>query len=247
MIRPIIYRALPVIPLLLVGWRLPAQGLSPPEILDRMEEAFRVQQQSLESWTSVRVYSAGNNRLKLSVKARVQLDYSSPGSKTYQLIEHTGSKLVLDHVIVPALEAERLSAIPETRIRADINRQNYDLKAAGFDVETNSYLFDATPHSPGRYHFRGRVWVDAETFGVRRVRGAPAVSPSFWVRHSEFTQEYRRYGEFWLPQKIRSNAELRLFGLSTMEIDYGEYRLSARQEPAASAAAIRLLAARIAE
>lgn len=53
--------------------------------------------------------------------------------------------------------------------------------------------------------------------------GSVLPSASFWVKRTEFTQEYRKFGPFWLPVSHHSQAELRIFGLSTLEIDYQEY------------------------
>jgi MoaA/NifB/PqqE/SkfB family radical SAM enzyme len=207
----------------------PAPELSPSVVLDRMEETGRWQRANLQNWTSVRVYSAGNSRLHKWATVKIRLDYVAPGQKNYCILEHSGSPLIAKRVIYPIIEAERQSAVPQTRALADINRNNYTFRPAGFDAEENAYVFEAIPNLPHRYQFRGRIWVDAETFGMKRVRGAPAVSPSFWVRRTEFTHEYQQFGAFWLPVRHHSQAELRLFGTSTLDIGYGAYRLSPRQ------------------
>lgn len=202
----------------------PAPELSPSVVLDRMEETGQWQQTSLQNWTSVRVYNAGNSRLHKWANVKIQLEYVAPGQKTYCILEHSGSPLIAERVIYPIIEAERQSAVPQTRTLTDINRKNYAFRLIEFDAAENAYVFGAVPHFPQRYQFRGRIWVDAETFGIKRVRGAPAVSPSFWVRRTEFTHEYANFSGFWLPVQHRSHADLRLFGCSTLEIDYGEYR-----------------------
>ena len=157
---------------------------------------------------------------------KIRLDYAAPGQKTYCILESAGSQWIAKRVIQPILEAERQSAVPQNRALTDINRTNYAFRLIEFDAAENAYVFRAVPHFPQRYQFRGRIWVDAETFGVKRVRGAPAISPSFWVKQTEFTHEYGNFSGFWLPVQHRSHADLRLFGRSTLEIDYGEYRWS---------------------
>ena len=202
---------------------------SPADLLDRMEEAGLWQQANLQSWTSVRIYSAGNSRLNKWARVTIRLEYVAPGRKTYHVLERSGSGWIVKRVIYPILEAERQSAIPQIRALTDINRKNYELRLVEFDANERAYVFDAVPHAARRYQFRGRIWVDAETFGIKRVRGVPAVSPSFWVKRTEFTHEYKQFGAFWLPVRHRSYAELRLLGSSTLEIDYRDYRWSTRQ------------------
>ena len=229
--------ALVLVPLLILALAMrgatPVGELAPATVLDRMEEAGRWQQANLERWTCLRVYRAGNSRLHKRADVKIQLDYTAPGRKTYSILERSGSRLIAKHVIYPIVEAERQTAPPQARAVTDINRRNYEFQLIAFDAAENAYVFSAVPKSPKRYQFRGRIWVDAGTFGITRVTGAPAISPSFWVKRTDFTHEYRRFGPFWLPVEHRSRAELRLFGSSTLEIHYQDYRWSARQFPAA--------------
>ena len=206
------------------GLRAASPALSPETVLDRMERAGRWQHDKLDRWTSIRVYSAANNTVKKSARAKIQIDFFAPGHKTYRVLEQWGSPLVLKHAIIPVVEAECKSAEPAVRALADIQRANYDFHWIGFDSQENAYVFEAAPRARGRYQFRGRIWVDAASFGIARVKGSPAVSPSFWVKRTEFAHEYRRFGPFWLPVSHNSRARLRIFGLSTLEIDYQEYQ-----------------------
>lgn len=207
----------------------PPAELSPAQLLDRMEETGQWQRANLKNWTSVRVYKAGNSRLHRWANVKIRLDYVAPGRKTYCVLENSGSAWIAKHVIYPIIEAERQGAMPETRALSDINRENYSFRPIEFDAEERAYVFEAIPHEPHRYRFRGRIWIDAETFGIKRVRGAPAVSPSFWVKRTEFTHEYRQFGAFWLPVRHHSQAQLRLFGTSTLDIEYDGYAWSPLQ------------------
>jgi len=193
-------------------------------VLDRMEETGQRQQKALATWTSVRVYRAANQRLGKWANVRAEVRYDGPGRKSYRVLEENGSAFIARHVIYPILEAERDSSKRQAMV--DINRTNYELRPAGFDSETGAYVFEAMPRKPNRYQFRGRIWVDARSFGIRRVEGQPAMPPSFWVKRTEFIHNYEEVGGYWLPVQHRSQAELRIFGTSTLEIDYGDYRVA---------------------
>lgn len=196
-------------------------------VLDRMEEFGRWQKAELANWTNTRVYTAENKRLRRWAKVKAQVDYVAPGKKSYAVLERSGTGLIVDRVIRPILDAECESAL--NRSQSDINRTNYDFVLVEFDAAQNAYVFEVSPHSPQKFLFRGRIWVDGGTFGVRRVLGTPANRPSFWVKRTEFSHEYEDFGGFWLPVRHRSTAQLRLFGTSTLEIDYGLYRWSAKE------------------
>ena len=205
----------------------PPTELPASTVLDRMEEYGTLQQSRLESWTNTRTYTAENRSLGKWAKVKAQVDFTAPGHKSYAVLERSGMGLIVDRVIKPILEAECTSA--SNRSQSDINRTNYDFLFVAFDAAENAYVFEATPRVPRKFLFRGRVWVDAETFGVRRVLGTPANPPSFWVKSTEFAHEYDVFGGFWLPVRHRSRAQLRLFGTSTLEIEYEGYHWSARE------------------
>jgi len=212
--------------LILLAAYIAAAELPPADVLDRMEDSILRQQSTLESWTSTRVYTAGNVRLNKWAKVVADVGYAAPGTESYTVRESTGMGLIVDQVIRAALNAERESLM--IREQTDINRANYGFVFLSFDPVENAYLFEATPRTKNKFLFRGRVWVDADSFGVMRVVGRPANSPSIWVMRSEFTHEFANFGGFWLPVRHRSTAELLLFGTSKLEIDYGAYHCSAR-------------------
>lgn len=215
-----------------------AFGAAQPEpeaVLDRMEQASRLQLERIRAWSSTRSYRAENQRLRTWAEATVEAGYLAPEAKTFRITTSSGSGLVLRHVIEPILEAETESASPAERALTEINRQNYQFEYEGFDPSTNTFVFKATPHKPRRYQFRGRVWIDAETFGVSKVEGQPALRPSFWVKRTDFIREYRTFEGCWLPVRHDSTAELRWFGQSTLQIRYGEYRLRTLREDGGAA------------
>jgi hypothetical protein len=205
----------------------PAGGELPPDdVLARMESVQLRQHDALRQWSHQRVYRAANPGLRREATARFQVAFTAPQSKTWRLLEAEGSNLILNRVLIPLLQAEQEAAQLAIRDATDINRANYDLRFAGFDQDLNAYLFDAEPRLPGRYHFRGRIAIDAQTFAVCRTQGQPALRPSFWVRRTSFVHEYRPYGPYWLPARHRTSVELRILGHSTLEIDYGDYQFS---------------------
>jgi hypothetical protein len=84
----------------------------------------------------------------------------------------------------------------------------------------------AEPKSENPLLFRGRVWIDATRFAVARIEGAPAQSPSFWVKSTRFVHDYAEVNGQWLAQRNRSDSEIRVFGRSSTTILYGNYSAS---------------------
>lgn len=84
-------------------------------------------------------------------------------------------------------------------------------------------MFEAQPRTRSKYLFRGRLWVNPRSFAVQRIEGEPAQSPSFWVKRTHFVHEYSQFGDFWFPVRHSSEADLRLFGRSSLVIEYSDY------------------------
>jgi MoaA/NifB/PqqE/SkfB family radical SAM enzyme len=195
----------------------------PAEVIVAMEQRNLERHQALHSFTVYRDYRANNPRLRRQAALTVEVEFRAPSEKRFQVLERSGSESVYKRVFEPMLQAEMMNASATARAQSEISRRNYIFEYAGFDPETNSHIFNATPRTANKYLFRGRVWIDADEFAIRRIEGEPARSPSFWVKRSHFVHEYGKVGTFWLPISTRSESELRLFGRSQLTIDYFGY------------------------
>jgi len=215
---------------LLPAGELPA-GVNAADVLRQMEQANAQRQERLESWTSVRRYRAENARLRRWATATAEVRYSAPDVKTYRITQRAGSTTIVNRVIEPLLLAERDSARAGVRTETDVSSRNYELRLLQFDPASSCYVFEALPRKPGKYNFRGKVWIDAGSHGIRRIEGEPARSPSFWVRRTRFVHEYARFGEFWFPVRNHTEVQLRIFGRSALEIEYADHHWHAAPKP----------------
>jgi MoaA/NifB/PqqE/SkfB family radical SAM enzyme len=204
-----------------------AQRTSPPvdatEVVAKMEESNRARLTVLQSYHSQRRYEAANLLFHRNASAVVDMQYAAPGEKSFRVVESNGSQAILKRVIEPLLASEREAARQQETKDVDISRQNYLFTLVGTDETGGVYVFAVEPRTPNKYLFRGRVWVDRHSFGIVRIDGEPAKSPSFWVRKTHFIHQYARFGDFWFPVSNRTEVELRIFGKSTLSIDYYGY------------------------
>ncbi len=193
------------------------------EVIARMEENNRARQTALQGYHSQRRYEAANLMFHRWASAVVDMQYAAPGEKSFRVLESTGSRAILTRVIEPLLQSERETARQQERKDVDISRQNYLLTLAGTDETNGMYIFVVEPRTPSMYLFRGKIWVDKQSFGIVHIDGEPAKSPSFWVQKTHFIHQYARFGDFWFPVSNRTEVELRFFGRSTLNIDYYSY------------------------
>jgi len=172
----------------------------------------------------MRRYEAANQRLGKHASVTAEVRSDAPGHWDSTVIARSGSGAVHRMVIRPLMAAERATALGRTRRDVDICRRNYAFTFLRYDGDIGDYVFETRPLHQSKYLFRGAIWIDGESFGIRRIEGEPARSPSFWVRRTSFVHEYARFGPFWFPVRHRSEAQLRLFGESTLTIEYLEHR-----------------------
>jgi hypothetical protein len=78
------------------------------------------------------------------------------------------------------------------------------------------YVLLIVPKRKEKYLLRGQIWVDANTFRVRRMEGSPAKNPSFWIAGIHLTLQFAELNGMWIPVSFDSIATVRLFGQYTL-------------------------------
>jgi len=205
-------------------------ALPAEEVLARMERRFERQLQAIGSYQGRRRYVAAHPLLKRSSVWLVEEKFRAPEEKELKVLERSGSAIVERQLFARLLEVELETARGEARLAVELCRRNYRFTFREYDKAAGAYIFSVEPRTSNPYLLRGTVWINSKDFAVTRIEGEPAVSHSFWVKSSRFVHEFAQFGEFWFPVRHRSEAELRLLGRATLDIDYFDYRWQARQQ-----------------
>ena len=101
---------------------------------------------------------------------------------------------------------------------SEISRTNYDfvfLRQETFGI-VPEYVLAIVPKRKDKYLLRGQIWVDANTFRIRRIEGIPAKSPSFWIKGIHITLQFAELGGMWIPFSFDAIATVRLLGQYTL-------------------------------
>lgn len=158
-----------------------------------------------------------------------------PAPGRYMIQSHWGSgraeyvvKNVLQHEIEITASAEKLAGNALTE-------QNYDFQYLGSVVQDghSCFLLQLKPKRKESGLVDGRVWVDKDSFLVRRVEGELAKSPSWWVKTVHVDLVYSDFQGAWLQTRMNAVAEVRCFGkqeLSSKVIDFKGPELAARNQ-----------------
>jgi hypothetical protein len=178
-----------------------------------------------DGYTGHRQYDFENHRFNKHARMVVSVTCDRDGTKHLQVVSEEGWKSANTRVLRKMLESESETSRPLFRAEARITSANYTFQMIEISrLEGRpTYVINAVPKRHDKYLFRGRIWIDAEDYALRRVEGKPAKSPSFWIRSVHFTQEYHKNGAFWFPVATTSITEARIFGATTVDIRYFDY------------------------
>ena len=202
-----------------------ASALAPSEIVRRLVEQNQIRSDRLRYFTSRRHYHVEFHGLGRSMAADmdVQATYTAGSGKTFQVLNESGSRILLNHVLKKLLDTEQADS---QRHESSLTSANYtfNYQEAASENGRRLYVFAVEPKQKSELLYRGKIWVDAQDYAVTRVDAQPAENPSFWIKSTEIHHVYAKEGEFWLPQTNRSQSKIRLGGTALLTIDYGTYQ-----------------------
>jgi hypothetical protein len=186
------------------------------EILERLAYAQEENHLGARSYTVLRNYELVNGKKpESSSQIQAEVSYSPPGTKEYAIRAISGSgrgeavvRRVLKH------EAEMASSWRD----AALTEENYSFRLLGNEeVEGHDcFVLSLTPRHDSNDLIRGRAWIDAGNFNVRRIEGAPLKTPSWWLKRLEITMQFSQVMGMWLQTAFIAKAEVRFFGEHTL-------------------------------
>jgi len=216
--------------------------LTVDEIVSRMVERNRERAEALRGFQGTRRYQMqyrgffGSHDAEMMVK----LTYTAPNSRQFTVVSQSGSKFIVEHVFKSLLDGEQEAMTPGNRERTALNAENYQFALLGVESTQDGleYVLNVTPKGDNKFLYRGKIWVDAKEFAVKRVEAEPAKSPSFWIKKSKINHNYEKIGDFWLPSEDRSESSIRLGGRAILSIEYKDYQIM-DATPVAAAQSVR--------
>ncbi len=110
--------------------------------------------------------------------------------------------------------------------RKEVTRENYNFELLGQEALDghNCYVISLVPKREDRELIKGKMWVDATTYNVRRVEGNPGKSPSWWIRDLHIVMNFTSVDGMWMHTGTHAVADVRFKGKYVMESHDLEYR-----------------------
>ena len=185
-------------------------------ILQRLEDTQHQDPAQARPYEVIREYKVlrGHNT-KPSSEVTAQIKFLPPDTKTYKIIQAKGDSRG-ERMVRELLDRETDSA---KKVHSDeVSRTNYDfvfLRREDFSV-VPEYVLGIVPKRKDKYLLRGQVWVNANTFRIRRIQGVPAKSPSFWITNLHLTMQFGQLNGMWVPVSFDAIATIRFLGEYTL-------------------------------
>jgi hypothetical protein len=160
--------------------------------------------------------------------------YIAPDQHNFDVISQSGSKLLLNRVLLKLLDSEKEAFQNHKQI--ELSPENYKFTLVGtarIPAGDTCYVLAVKPRKQNKFLYAGKIWVDAHDFAVVRMEGEPAKAPSFWVRDTQIDSNWEKVDGFWFIAHNHSVSHIRMGGVATLTIDYGDYRVTAVDKRAA--------------
>lgn len=110
--------------------------------------------------------------------------------------------------------------------RKDVTHDNYDFQLVGQEALDghNCFVVALLPRREDRDLIKGKMWIDASTYNIRRIEGSPGKSPSWWIRDLHIVMNFTSVDGMWLHTFTHAVADVRFKGKYVMESHDLEYR-----------------------
>ena len=185
-------------------------------ILQRLEDVQHQDPAESRPYEVTREYKVfrGDDKQPTS-EVMAQINFVPPDIKTYKITQARGNSRG-EKMVREILDRETESA--KKGHGSEISRTNYDfvfLRQETFGI-VPEYVLAIVPKRKDKYLLRGQIWVDANTFRIRRIEGIPAKSPSFWIKGIHITLQFAQLGGMWVPVSFDAIATVRFLGQYTL-------------------------------
>jgi hypothetical protein len=203
-------------------------------IITRMAQARAENRARLRPYIVTRNYKLfGKDESKAKSEVIADVAFVPPDSKKYTIEETNGSGL--GQILVRRMLANE-AEVTKDHVSTDLSADNYDFRfVREADLSgQRCYVLELLPRRIERHLLHGDIWIDANTYLLRRFEGELAKPPSWWVRDVSLTLVYGTVGGMWLQTGTEAAADVRILGRTTMVSRDVKYKITELVATAAS-------------
>ena len=211
-------------PDLATGSHLPV--MSPDLALSTYQRRAAQQNAQLSAYSALTLVRAQLPDSSQQGEFELQRKFEAPHTLLFTPLRYTGDGFVKNNVITRLLQSEVDHVQKDDPNLTAVSPLNYKFsyKGAGHIQDRLVHIYQVKPHKRRVGLFKGRIYLDVHTGTLVRAEGSVVKSPSFFVKHIEFWQEYADVQSFTLPVHIHSEAKARLVGRTIVDIVHRDYQ-----------------------
>jgi Outer membrane lipoprotein-sorting protein len=208
-----------------------SRNLSLDEIVSKIDQARVEARDHSVAYTVSREYQLSSPKtLKASSDVLAQINFVPPSQKDYTVRKVEGSDRGADIVRKVLDHESQMASHSESH---EITDRNYQFALLGREPVDghDCYVLQLTPRRNEPDLVRGKAWVDATNFHIRRIDGTPAKTPSWWLHNLHVTINYGAVQGIWTQLATKAVADVRLMGthvLTSREVDLQTSTVDAR-------------------
>jgi Outer membrane lipoprotein-sorting protein len=190
-------------------------------IVDAMLKAQQENKARAKPFTVRRNYLLLDKQAQQKAQVVATITSLPPDSKEYE-IEHSSGGMgekVLRDVLSKETEPAKDSQ------KKELTRENYNFQLLGEESLDGKrcYLLGLSPKRDDKDLIKGKIWVDAETYNIRRLEGSPVKNPSWWIHDLNILMKFTEVDGMWLRTSLHAVANVRFKGKYVMESNDLEY------------------------
>lgn len=190
-------------------------NVSVSEIVSKMEQSQAANRERLKAYMLTRTYQVFNGQeQKPKSTITAEVSYVPPQRKDFKIQESSGG--MAERVVRKALEHEvKVTKDPTVN---EITSNNYDFELVGTQKiwGNDCYVLQIKPKRDTKELLKGKVWIDAQRFLIRRVEGKPAKDPSWWVNDVRVSVTFDEVAGMWMQTGTEAYAKVRFAGVYRM-------------------------------
>jgi hypothetical protein len=207
----------------------PPPALAAGSVVDKLMSTGARRSAELKGYRATRFYRLQYHGIFGTREASMKViaNFTAPDKHEFSVVEASGSKLLINRVLLKLLDSEREAYRNQPQI--EISPANYQFESMGLQTMDGGpcYVLGVRPRQETKFLYRGKIWIDARDFALVQMQGEPARSPSFWVKDTQIDSRWTKVGRFWFIGHNRSVSHIRMGGLATLSIDYTDYQITA--------------------
>ena len=208
--------------------------MSPDLALSTYQLRSSQQAAALAAYSAVTVVRAELPDTSQQGEFELQRKFEAPHTLQFTPVHYSGDGFVKSNVITRLLQSEVEHVQKDDPTLTAISPANYKFSYKGVSrlEERLVHVYQVKPHKKRPGLFKGRIYLDVHSGAMVRAEGSVVKSPSFFVKHIEFWQDYTDVQSFTLPVHIHSEAKARIVGRTIVDIVQHDYQAIPANSPA---------------